>query len=86
MSFKFNAITGKLDLVNNTEYKGVLASAPTSPQDGWTYINSGDSGYYIYYAGNWNLLATLTPSTLYYLLLETGFDLLLETGDKLAIQ
>ena len=67
------------------DYPKVLASAPTG-QEGLTYINSSDNGYYIYYGGTWQLLHTLTPAQLYYLLLEDGFTMLLETSDKLAVQ
>jgi hypothetical protein len=85
--FRLNGITGLLDLVNATTvqyFKGVLASAPSSPIEGWTYINSVTNGYYIYYSGSWQLIATLTPAALEFLLLETNDILLLETGFKLA--
>lgn len=67
-------------------FQGVLAAAPSNPQEGWTYINSGDDGYYIYYDGTWQLLHTLTPAQLSFLLLETGDILLKEDGDKVALE
>jgi hypothetical protein len=66
-------------------FRGVLASAPSGPQEGWTYINSGDNGYYIYYGGSWQSLHTLTPEAVEYLLMEDGGSLLQENGDKLAL-
>jgi hypothetical protein len=72
MPFKLNVFTGTLDYYEAKTFRGVSASAPTSPEEGWTYVNSGDNGYYIYYGGTWQLLHTLTPATLYELLLETG--------------
>jgi hypothetical protein len=69
-----------------SNYRGILSSAPSGPQEGWIYINSGDSTMYVYYGGIWQSLHVLTPPTLYYLLLETGDTLLLETGDKLALE
>ena len=84
--FKLNSITGLLDLVNTQYFKGILASAPSSPSEGWTYINSGTNGYYIYYGGTWQLLATLTPLALNFLLLEDATTLLKEDGFKLALE
>ena len=89
MPFKLNALTGLFDLVNATTvqyYQGVLASPPSGPIEGWTYINSGDNGYYIYYGGAWQLIATLTPAALNFLLLEDGTTLLKEDGFKLALE
>jgi hypothetical protein len=84
MTYTYNPFTDNLDYYENY-FRGVLASAPSNPQNGWTYINSGDSGYYIYYAG-WNLIVSLAPPTASYFLLETGDVLLLETGDKLELE
>lgn len=80
MPYKINFSTGKFDYYEKI-FQGVLASAPSSPQEGWTYINSGDNGYYIYYAGSWQLLHTLTPAAASYRLLEDGSSFrLLEDG------
>lgn len=66
--------------------RGVLASAPSSPQQGWMYINSGDNVLYIYYGSTWQALHTLSL-LLNYLLLETGDSILLEDGvSKLALE
>jgi hypothetical protein len=65
---------------------GILASAPTSPTEGCMYVNSGDDTLYIYYGGTWQALHVLTPAALSFLLLEDGTTLLLETGDKLALE
>lgn len=79
MSWKFNPFSGSLDYYENN-FRGVLSSAP-SGNDGNTYINSSDNGYYIYYGGAWQLIATLTPAASSKMLLETGDRILLETGD-----
>ncbi len=91
--YTYNPHTRKLDAVRSdaeiTElcfFKGVLASAPTSPAEGWHYINSGDDKLYMYYGGSWQELHALTPAALTYLLLETGDAILLENGDKLALE
>lgn len=69
------------------DFKGLLASAPAGALEGWRYINSGDNGYYIYYGGTWQLLHTLTPAVLSFLLLEIGDYILLEDGtSKLALE
>ena len=71
MPYKLNVFTGNFDYYESN-FKGVLASAPASPVEGWTYINSGDDGYYIYYDGSWQLLHTLTPGTASFYLMEDG--------------
>lgn len=86
MSAVVNPFTGKIDFTGSAYFRGVSASEPTSPVEGWTYINSGDDGYYIYYGGTWQLLHTLTGASDSFLLLEDGFIVLLETGDKLVLQ
>ena len=69
------------------QFHGLLASAPSGPAEGWTYINSGDDGYYIYYGGTWQLLHTLTPATPGgFILLEDGFFLLQEDDTSKVIQ
>jgi hypothetical protein len=62
MTWKFNPFTAQLDYYEASEFKGVLAAPPGSPVEGWTYINSVDSGYYIYYGGAWQLLTTFPSS------------------------
>jgi hypothetical protein len=86
MPYKFNPLTGNLDYYKDSNFRGVSATAPSSPQEGWTYIDSDDNGYYIYYGESWQLLHTLTPAALNFLLLESGDILLKEDGDKLALQ
>ena len=66
-------------------FQGVLVSAPSSPEEGWTYINSTDDGYYIYYCGTWQLLHTLVCAH-DFLLLETGDYILKEDGDKIELE
>lgn len=86
MPYKLNFFTGNFDYYENN-FKGVLASAPTSPLDGWTYINSLDDGYYIYYSGSWQLLHTLTPGAASYLLQEDGLSFILqEDGASKIVQ
>ena len=84
MAYKLNPFTGKLDYYSSSDFRGVLGTAPSAPQEGWTYINSSDNGYYIYFGSAWQLLHTLTPAALEFLLLENGDTLLLENGDKIA--
>jgi hypothetical protein len=62
MPYKLNIFTGSLDYYDSN-FKGVLSSEPSNPAQGWTYINSGDNGYYIFYGSTWQLLHTLTPAT-----------------------
>ena len=66
-------------------FQGVLAAAPSNPSEGWTYINSGDNGYYIYYCGDWQLLHTLVCAD-EFLLLETGDFFLKEDGNKIILE
>lgn len=84
MSWVFNPFTGRLDY-DSGNFKGVSGSAPSSPDQGWTYINSGNNGYYIYYGLTWQLLHTLIATTSF-MLLESGDILLLESGDKLVLE
>ena len=53
--------------VRGGTFKGVLATAPSNPSAGWTYINSGDNGYYVYNGTSWILLMTLTAAGAYVL-------------------
>lgn len=83
MGLKFNPFTGTLDYVNSDRFQGVLASAPSGAQEGWTYINSVDYGFYLYAGGIWWRWTTLTPtsSSDYNILLEDGGSLLYENND-----
>lgn len=65
-------------------FQGVLAAAPSNPVEGWTYINSVDLGYYIYFCGQWQLIATLVCAD-EFLLLETGDFILYEDGTSRLI-
>ncbi len=85
MAWKFNPFTGKFDLDTNS-FRGVSVSPPSSPETGWTYIDSTDHGFYIYYSGTWQLLHTLVAAAPEFILLETGDIILLETGDKLTLE
>ena len=60
-------------------FQGVLSVAPSNPSEGWTYINSVDLGYYIYFCGSWQLIVQLV-CTEEFLLLETGDFILYEDG------
>lgn len=65
-------------------FQGVLPVAPSNPQDGWTYINSIDLGYYIYYCASWQLILQLVCNE-EFLLLETGDFILYEDGTSRII-
>ena len=82
---KMNPFTGKPDF-DSGNFKGVLSSAPSSPQQGWTYVNSGDNTLYIYYGVTWQSLHVLTPEALSYLLTEADETLLQENGDKMGLE
>lgn len=82
MPYKYNPLIGKLDYFESSHFRGVFASAPSYPQQGWTYVNSGDNTLYIYYGSSWQALHVLIPAALEYLLTEAGDFLLLENGDK----
>lgn len=78
MTFKYNPLIGDGFCYFEKSFQGVLGSAPSNPQEGWTYINSGNSGYYIYYGGIWQLLHTLSAASLSFLLQEIGDFILQE--------
>jgi hypothetical protein len=65
-------------------FLGVFADPPAPTIEGCQYINSGDNGLYIWYGGTWQLVATLVPLALVFLLLEDDAFLLKEDSDKLA--
>lgn len=62
MAYKINSYTGKPDYYQESAFRGVLASDPSNPKQGWWYINSGDHKQYIYYGNTWQVLATLSPA------------------------
>lgn len=86
MSWKFNPFTAQLDYYEQSTFRGVLSSAPSGPSEGWTYINSTDDGYYIYYGGSWQLLHTLTPPAADYILFENSDRMLMENGDLAQLE
>jgi len=86
MSWKFNPFTSQLDYYEQSQFRGILAAAPSSPTEGWTYINSGDNGYYIYYSGSWQLLHTLTAGAVSYILFENSDRMLMENGDLAQLE
>jgi hypothetical protein len=72
----FNPFTNRYDFIGEAHtFKGVRAVAPAGPKEGWTYVNSGDDTYYIYYGGAWQALHVLTPAIVYALELEGSTDL-----------
>jgi hypothetical protein len=58
MSNKYDPILGEYRQ-NDTKFQGVLASEPSSPVDGWTYIDSTNNNLYVYYSGYWWNIGTL---------------------------
>lgn len=84
MSFKLNPFTTEFDYYQ-IGFLGVSSSAPSSAQNGNTYINSTDNGYYVYW-GSWQLIGTLTPPTGSFLLLEDGTEILLEDSTELVLE
>ena len=86
MGWKYNPFTETLDRVGEQNYRGALATAPGSPQNGWMYLNTTNNRMYVYHSSTWQALHELIVTGLSYLLLETGDKLLLETGDKLALE
>jgi hypothetical protein len=62
MPYVMSPFSGKLDYYETNVFRGVLADAPSDPEQGWWYVNSGDNGYYVYYGVSWQLLATLIPA------------------------
>jgi hypothetical protein len=81
--FRFNYLTGKLDLVEVGFFQGVLPSAPANPQEGWAYINAVDSFLYYYYDGAWQVVGILVPGDS--ILQENSDLLLLETGERILL-
>ena len=86
MAYRLNFFTGRLDYYEDNYFRGVLSVEPTTPIDGWTYINSSDNGYYIYYGGSWQLLHTLTAAAASFLLQEDNFFILQEDSSSKFIQ
>lgn len=61
MGFKYNPVTGKLDLVSNPFRSE--SSDPSTANDGETIINTSDNKMKIYYSFAWQDLHTLTTTT-----------------------
>lgn len=78
MSFKYNVLIDSGFCYFENFFLGVRSSVPTSSINGMTYINSSNNGFYIYYAGTWQLLHTLTPASASYLLQEDGSSFILQ--------
>ena len=91
MAWAFNPFTGALDYyaTSVTYFKGVLATAPVGPADGWSYIDSTNNNLYMYYGSDWWCLGTLTVSGGSVgdaLLCEDGEQLLCEDGQALLLE
>lgn len=82
MAYVFNPLSGNFDVVDRTL---ISSSDPASGYEGQFLINTTTNLLKVYYAGSWQLVATLTGAASF-LLLETGDDILLETGDKLLLE
>jgi hypothetical protein len=63
MAYKFNPFISNLDYYEPDSFRGVLTIAPSNPQAGWMYVNSGNDKLYVYYNGNWQVLHTLLGIT-----------------------
>ena len=78
--------TENLDIVNkkyvddNSSIIDLVATNPTSEEDGTIILNTTDKIVYIWHLNTWRVLVTPTYDKL---LLETGDIMLLETGDKI---
>ena len=77
MAFEFNPFTGTLDIVNKTT---IASSDPASGYEGQFLINTTTNLLKVYYAGSWQLVATLSGGGGLNLQDETGANLLDETG------
>jgi len=58
--YKISPFTGKFDDAGSTTWQGILATAPSSPQEGWMYLNSTDDTIYVYYANDWWVVSVMT--------------------------
>jgi hypothetical protein len=88
-NFIVNPFTSLLD-ANGSGESGLIptaASDPTGASNGQQYINTSTNEFKISFCGSWQAVFTFTctPST-DSLLLEDGFYLLLESGDKLLLE
>lgn len=84
MSWKFNPFTGTFDLDGDGTFQGELASAPSDPETGWTYINTGDNNLYVWGGAQWWILQAVTPSggaVSYKMLMENSENFTFEDGD-----
>ena len=75
-----------IEFDSSGNFQGIFASDPSSPEQGWTYINSINDTLYIYYETTWQALHVLTPAVLSYLLQENADFILCEDGTKLALE
>lgn len=82
MAYVFNPLSGNFDIVDRTL---ISASDPASGYEGQFLINTTTNELKVYYAGNWQLVATLTPPG-NLLLLENGDGLLMENGDNFELE
>lgn len=83
MSWKFNPFTGSLDQVNDL-YKGASSAAPASPITGTMYYDTDDATLYVY-DGGWVAIGSGTPAS-YKMLLESGDNFALESGDLMRVE
>lgn len=88
MGYSFNPFTGTLDLTTSDRFAGVFTAAPLNVEEGTTYINSTDNGFYLYAGGIWWLWKILSPtsSSNYNILLEDGFGFLLENSSAALLE
>lgn len=71
----------------SSNYIKTAAADPVSGIDGQIFINSSTNVIKVWYNNAWNTIdITITPAALSFFLLETGDILLLESGDKLALE
>lgn len=84
MAYVFNPLSGNFDIVDRTL---ISSSDPASGYEGQFLINTTSNELKVYYAGSWQLVATLTgPVTGDLLLLENGDGLLMENGDNFQLE
>lgn len=81
MKFKFNPLTDNLDLVNTIEK---VVSDPASGSDMDLIYNITTNQLKVFYDSVWYVIATFTIPDI--LLLESGFIIYLENGDKLLAE
>lgn len=84
MAFKFNPFTGLADVVT----KALILAASDPAYSGIPFlINTTTNELKVYYAGSWQVIATLSGSGVAsILLMENGDRVALENGDLLQIE